>query len=112
MEQAKNEGVHFTRLTIIYMYTVHVHCTCTLIRRWMKALGVRLASEKQVTKEIIGDNIAGEEAPFYFAMKYGIDIKPAAHVFVPDLIGKIFEVLEQNERYTYMYLYILYLADS
>ena len=58
-----------------------------------------------MSKEIIGDNTAGEDAPLYLAMKYGID-----HVFVPDLIGKIFKVLEQNERYTY--LYIRYLADS
>ena len=68
----------------------------------MKALGVQIASEKQmrkVSKEVIGENIAGEAAPFYFASKSGIDIKPAPHVFVPDLIGKIFEMLEQNERY-------------
>lgn len=69
----------------------------------MRALGVEIASEKQlrrVSKEAIGDNIAGEAAPFYSGTKSGIDIQPAPHVFVPDLVGMIFEMLEENERYT------------
>ena len=41
----------------------------------MKALGVQIASEKQlskVSKEVIGENLAGEAVPFYFALKSGI----------------------------------------
>lgn len=60
------------------------------------------ASEKQLQKvsaEIDGDSLLGEAAPFYFPMKFGIDIRPSPLVFVPDLVSKIVQVLEQNERY-------------
>ena len=69
----------------------------------MKAFGVQIAGEKQlrkVSKEAIGENLAGEATPFYFSGKPGIDIQLAPHVFVPDLVSKIFQILDQNERYT------------
>ena len=55
----------------------------------MKAFGVQIAGEKQlrkVSKEAIGENLAGEATPFYFSGKPGIDIQLAPHVFVPDLV--------------------------
>ena len=63
----------------------------------MKVLRVQIASEKQLRKvstEVIGENLAEEATPFYFSMKSGIDIRPVPHVFVPDLVSKIFQVLE------------------
>lgn len=69
----------------------------------MKALGVEVANEKQMRKasrEVIGDNIAGESAPFYSGTKSGMDIQPGPHVFVPDLMAKIICLLEENERYS------------
>ena len=68
----------------------------------MKARGVQVASEKQLRRcstEAIGEDIAGEMAPFYSGTKSGMDIQPAPHVFVPDLVGKIYHILEENERY-------------
>ena len=67
----------------------------------MAALGVQIGSEKQmrnISQEIIGDNLAGEEAPFYFSTRHRMDIQPAPHVYIPDLVAKVFDVLEQNER--------------
>ena len=55
---------------------------------------------------MIGENLAGEAAPFYFVLKSGIDIRPAPHVFVPDLVCKIFQVLEQNGRYMYVHVHV------
>ena len=69
--------------------------------RWMTSLGVQISSEKKmrkISKELIGENLAGEATPFYFSTKHGIDILPAPHVYIPDLVAKVFEHLEQNER--------------
>ena len=69
----------------------------------MKAFGVQIACEKQlrkVSKEAIRENLAGEATPFYISGKPGIDIQLAPRVFVPNLVSKVFQVLDQNERYT------------
>ena len=63
----------------------------------------------QVSSELICDNPRGEEAPFCFPTKSGVDIRPAPLVYVPDLVGQVFQILEQNERYitikcVYMYI--------
>ena len=60
-----------------------------------------MASEKQIRKvseELIGEELKAEAAPFCFPSKSGVDICPAPLVYVPDLIGKVFQLLEQNLR--------------
>lgn len=62
-----------------------------------------IPSEKQQRKlshEVLGDNLESEAAPFAFQLKHGgEDLRPAPLVYVPDLVTKIFQHLEQNERY-------------
>ena len=75
------------------------------------ALGVQIGSEKQMRKisqEVIGDNLTGEEASFYFSTRHGMDIQPAPHVYIPDLVAKVFDVLEQNKRSTCNCLLLLH----
>ena len=67
----------------------------------MKALGIQIASERQLRKafqRLIGENLMGEEALFYVTLQSGIDIQPGPHVFIPDLVAKVLDTLEQNER--------------
>ena len=71
--------------------------------RWMKAWGVSIASERKqraLSKELVGSNLASEAALFSFPMEScGEELRPAPLVYVPDLSGKIFQLLEQNDRY-------------
>ena len=65
-------------------------------------------SESQLRKashQLIGENLEGEEAPFYISVRSAIDIQPAAHVFVPDLVAKVLDILEENERFFSLSLY-------
>ena len=67
----------------------------------MKSWGIQLASEKQlrrVSKDLLGDNLEAEEAPFSFPTSGGVDIRPAPLVYVPDLVGKIVQMLEHNDK--------------
>ena len=81
--------------------------------RWMKAQGVQLASERSVRRlsgEMLGDNLAATEVPLSQPLRFGIDLKVSPLVYVPDLVGKIFQLLEQNDRYIYItsiYMYIV-----
>ena len=69
----------------------------------MKAWGVSIASERNqraLSKELVGSNLASEAAFFSFPMvSCGEELRPAPLVYVPDLSGKIFQLLEQNYRY-------------
>lgn len=55
-------------------------------------------SVRQLSAELIGDNIVGEEVPLSMPLQYGVDLKLSPLVYLPDLLGKIFQLLEQNER--------------
>jgi hypothetical protein len=80
-------------------YILYIHVK--IHKRWMKVWGIQIASEKQlrrVSDEQLGDNLEGEEAPFCFAARNGFDIRQAPLVYVPDLVGKIIQTLEQNEK--------------
>ena len=58
-----------------------------LCRRWFKARGVIVPSERKqrrLSEEMIGNNLE--------------DLRPAPLVYVPDLLAIIFQHLEQYER--------------
>ena len=69
--------------------------------------GVGIASEKNMRKEareLIGDNLKAELAPFSFKHQDGGEIiKEAATAYIPNLWTKISDVLDQssdeNKRY-------------
>lgn len=67
----------------------------------MNAMGIRLASERRMRKlseRIVGDNLAAEEVPLAQPLRLGVDVILAPMVYVPDLVGKISQLLDQNDR--------------
>ena len=72
-----------------------------------------IASERKqraLSKELVGSNLASEAALFSFPMEScgKEELRPAPLVYVPDLSGKIFQLLEQNNRYLSVHLCIVY----
>ena len=62
-----------------------------------------MASERRVralSEELVGDNLAGEEVPLSQPLRFGVDLKLSPLVYVPDFVGKVYQLLEQNNRYT------------
>ena len=62
-----------------------------------------MASERRVralSEELVGDNLAGEEVPLSQPLRFGVDLKLSPLVYVPDFVGKVCQLLEQNNRYT------------
>ena len=72
--------------------------------RWLKSSGVSLSSERKqrkIAKEQVGDNLDIETAPFSFNLTGGgEEIRAAAHAFIPNLVEKVIQLLEQNEKYS------------
>ena len=67
----------------------------------MKSWGIQIASEKslrKVSENLLGTNLEGEEAPFCFPAKNCVEICPAPLVYVPDLVGKVMQMLDQNDE--------------
>eukprot|EP00731_Ephydatia_muelleri_P014464 Em0008g184a len=73
-----------------------------LLRRWLKSSGISLAGEDRMTdisKQIVGDNLKGELAPFSFMLPSGgEEIKGAPLIYNPELVAKVVHLLEENER--------------
>ncbi|KAL5463613.1 hypothetical protein EMCRGX_G032527 [Ephydatia muelleri] len=71
------------------------------LRRWLKASGVAISCEesmRDIAREVIGDNLNGEMAPFSFpAYDGGEEVRAAPHVFIPNLNQKIIQLLEEND---------------
>ena len=64
--------------------------------------GVKLASERSMTilsKEMIGENLAAEEVLLSQPLQFGVDLKLTPLVYVPNLVAKIIQLLDQNKRY-------------
>ena len=67
----------------------------------MSARGVKLASEhsmRLLSKQMVGDNLEAEEVPLSQPLRLGVDMILAPMVYVPDLVAKIFQLLDQNDR--------------
>ena len=67
----------------------------------MKAQGVQLASEtsvRRLSEEMLGDNLAATEVPLSQPLRLGVDLNVSPLVYVPDFVGKILQLLEQNYR--------------
>ncbi|KAL5470750.1 hypothetical protein EMCRGX_G028763 [Ephydatia muelleri] len=72
------------------------------LRRWLKASGVSLAGEQRmrnICRQIVGDNLKGEMALFSFPHPSGgEELRGAPLVYIPDLVQKVVDLLEENER--------------
>eukprot|EP00731_Ephydatia_muelleri_P019270 Em0012g95a len=73
------------------------------LSRWLKHSGVSFGSERKhraLCRELIGDNLEVELAPFSFKLADGgEEIRGAAHAYTPSLTAMITQLLEQNEMY-------------
>ena len=69
--------------------------------RWLKEYGIALSSEQKQRKRaalMVGDNLEAEPVPFTFPLASGgEEIRAAPIVYVPDLIKKLFTLLQENE---------------
>lgn len=63
---------------------------------------------RQLSIQQTGHNLAAEAVPFSYPLKCGVDLHPAPLVYVPDLVEKVLQVLDQNERYSNENEYICY----
>ena len=58
-------------------------------------------SMRMLSEEMTGDNLAAEEVPLSQPLRYGVDLRLSPLVYVPNLVGKIMTLLEQNARYKF-----------
>eukprot|EP00731_Ephydatia_muelleri_P002310 Em0001g2310a len=73
-----------------------------ILRRWLKASGVSLAGEERmryICRRIVGGNLKGEMALFSFpSTSGGEELRVAALVYIPDVVLKVVDLLEENQR--------------
>ena len=78
------------------METAYVH-------RWLKTLGISVGSElkqRSLAKEILGDNLVSEMGAFTFKRDGGgEEIKHKPFVYVPNLIKRASDMVEQHRQY-------------
>lgn len=54
---------------------------------------------RKLTQGIVGNNLAGEIAPFSFPLASGgEEVKGAALVYITDLVAKVVQMLDDNDR--------------
>ena len=54
---------------------------------------------RKLSNEITGNSLIGEIAPFSFPLASGgEELKEAALVYIPDLVTKVTQMLDDNER--------------
>lgn len=59
------------------------------------------AKERSLRNEIVGPNIEAEAVPFTFLLdggKGGEEVRQAPMAYVPNLVAKVVQLLDQNER--------------
>ena len=70
------------------------------LRRWMKLWKINLESEAKLAKKLVGPNSECEIVAFTCALDGGgEEVKMAPMAYVPDLVGKVKQLLDQNDRY-------------
>lgn len=71
--------------------------------RWLKGLHISIGSEVKrcaLAKEIIGDNMVAEMGAFAFKRDGdGEEIKEVPFVYVPNLVKKVADKIEEHRRY-------------
>ena len=54
---------------------------------------------RHICRQIVGDNLKGEMALFYFPLPSGGEkFRGAPLVYIPDLVKKVVDLLEVNQR--------------
>ncbi len=57
--------------------------------------------QRALSSELIGTNLKCENAPFTFYFDHHTyeEVRKAPLAYVPDLVGKVTQLLDQNDRY-------------
>ena len=71
----------------------------------MKAWKINLeseAKERTLATKLVGPNLKAESVPFSFSLDGGAaeEIRKAPMAYIPDLVGKVTQLLEQNDKYS------------
>ena len=71
--------------------------------RWMNAWNIGFGSElkqRSISKDLIGSNLKCENVSFSFYLDHHTyeEIRKAPLAYVPDLVGKVTQLLDQNDR--------------
>lgn len=69
----------------------------------MKAWNISLGSESKVrslASDLVGSNLSSELVAFTFSLDSGEEIRKAPMAYVPDLLAKVTQLLDQNDRYS------------
>ena len=54
---------------------------------------------RHICRQIVGDNLKGEMALFSFPLPFGGEkLRGAPLVYIPDLVKKVVDLLEENQR--------------
>ena len=82
------------------------------MNRWLSSSEISLSSERKQRKlaeELVGENLDAETAPFSFTLASGgEELRVAAHIFIPNLVEKVVQMLEQNEKYNFQIMHDKY----
>ncbi len=69
--------------------------------RWFKSLNITIPGEKQqrtMASSIVGENLIAERGAFSFTRDNGgEEIRAAPFVYVPNLIAKVADIINQHE---------------
>ena len=91
------------RRLILIKHTAGIQSHVNNVCRWLSSSGVSLSSKRKqqkIAQQQVGDNLETETAPFSFSLASGgEELRAAAHVFIPNLVEKVIQLLEQNEKY-------------
>ena len=95
--------IPWNKLRLLRRYTYNrQNVTATAFFRWLKSSGISMAGEermREISKQIVSDNLKGELAPFSFMLPSGgEEIKGAPLIYIPELVAKVVHLLEENER--------------
>ena len=78
--------------------------------RCLKPLGLSLPClkrQRETANELLGNNLISESPNFFFPTKIGgVEARAAPYVYVQDLTQKVFDLIDDNDRYVYTYNYV------
>lgn len=70
------------------------------MRGWKVSFGSEL-KQRALSTELIGPNLQSENVPFTFYLDHHTyeEVRKAPIAYVPDLVAKVTQLLDQNDRY-------------
>ena len=75
-----------------------------LTYRWLGKWHLKMdseAKERELCKELVGDDIESEAVPLTFSIdggRGGEEVRQAPMAYLPDLVKKVVQLLDQNDK--------------